>query len=443
MQLPLMLIINVSNAALGIMRQLVIMNVLGPIAFGIYNHYSVWINFGNYLDFGTNNGAVYKSLDLIKVRDFDGAKQIRQVIFKFTLVLGSLYLFIALTMIIAVKYFLLSCAFEDYIIALVLIAPLLMIQNILIVECRVQEKFVLFGSAILIGAMVSVLTVLIFGLGLSIDSVEIYVILTQCAVLTTIILILSNKEIKMGLVNINIKITFKKIKDLIIEGLPLTIQPILFVCHQAMDRIFYLNLMPQTQFGFYALGSALGSYLSIISSTFATRYSTKHISSTIESMSLEEYIRPIIITSVLVGALCLGFNLIAEKLFLYFLPKYGDGLELIYLTMCAYGLLFPILIILPLLMANNYKRIVIIQQIIIILTFWIAIKFLQGYDVTSKELAILTLSINLLFSLLMTNNVLALFKTTRIQKFIISVKIFMPYFTLAVIIPYTIFPALR
>lgn len=436
MQLPLMLIFNIGSAFLGMLRQFVIMNILSPITFGIYNFYSVWINFGNYLDFGTNNGVLYKSLEQIKMNDFNGAINTRQIIFKFTFILGCIYFLIALTMIIFFKLSYFSVAHERYIIALIFFAPLLLIHNMLIVECRIQEKFVLYGSAVFIGAMVALALIIVFAYGLDVDSVEVYVILSQFAVLISIISMMLNRDIRRSLVDIDVKIQFSIIKKIIIEGVPLTIQPILFVCHQSMDRILYINLMHQANFGFYALGSALGSYLSIISSTVATRYATKHISVKFDSMRLEDYLRPVIVTSIVVGLLCLGFNLIGERLLLNLLPKYVDGFNLIYLTMCAYGSLFPVLIIMPILMANNYKIIIIIQQLIIIITFCIATKFLQDIDVGSEVLAIMTLSFNLIFSLVMLNNAMTLFKAKRIQKFLTTMKIFMPYIALAIIIPY-------
>jgi O-antigen/teichoic acid export membrane protein len=426
MQLSLLLILNIANVGLGVIKQFLIIGLLNPVSYGLYNIYSVWINFGNYLDLSTNNGVLYKSLELNKEKKLKKSLNYRQVIFKFTLFISVIYVLIGILIVIFSEESLLNIVHKNILAALFFAAPILITHNLVIVECRIQEKFKLISASILIGTAISLLIFLLINKYRYTERVEFYVVITQLAVIVSTIIMIFNKDIREKLLNINCKMECNIILNVIKLGIPLTIQPILMVFHQSMDRIFYVMKMTSEQFGYYSFGAAIGSYLGIVASTIALKYSTEHMSKDISEMNLIDYIHPITIASIINGLICSIFIIFGQAAIKFILPQYGDGFDIIKNTLLAYSVLFPAVILMPMLMANKYKKKIIISQVVIIILFIL----FQNISMMSKGeeiyFPLITMIYNITIVFVLLINVFIIFKASGKEIIITTMKVYGP-----------------
>lgn len=322
-----------------LIRQIYIGATLNPIEFGFYNFMFLLLTYSNYADLGINNGALHESTRTKGSDDTVASRVSIENGFSATFFLG---------LVISVLIFGLSLVqiniVQEHQVILRL-ASLLIITTIVYnyyhIDLRVNERFSLLSSSIIVAAVAGLIFSIIFGEVYEKNNAEWMLFGWILGIGTAVIYLSMYIKLKPKL-----KIDYRLVTKFIRIGIPLTILPIILSTFFAIDRWVLVTIANPKMLGYYALGCTFGMALymipnslgTILLTTFLKNSGTKKIDNkTAESLL---FLNIAITASSYFMAIILGITLISIPFALHYIfPEYADGLQIITIVITAYTII--------------------------------------------------------------------------------------------------------
>ncbi len=229
---------------------------LGPYYMGIWSILQVILSYLNYLPLGVTDAATYKIPFYRGDSDKLSEEEIKNTAFSFIFLV---YLLSSIGLIIAAL--LLRKRYPpEVIVGLLALAVYIILQRLYafyLVVLRAYKNITVLAKSIIFDAVVNLL--LVFLLVRQFKIYGLYVAISILAALNTLFVHISTKY------NINFNFNFKRLKELVMFGLPLSLNGFLGEILKSLDRIMIASMMNLTFVGYYSVAVMGRNYISGLS----------------------------------------------------------------------------------------------------------------------------------------------------------------------------------
>ncbi|MFA6281675.1 MAG: oligosaccharide flippase family protein [Candidatus Omnitrophota bacterium] len=294
---------------------------LGPYYMGIWSILQVILCYITYLSLGVTDAAAYKIPFYRGSKDKSSEEEVKNTAFSFIFavsLLSSLGLIVA-ALLLRKKYPV------EVIVGLLSLAIYIILQrfySFYIILIRAYKNITVLSRSMIFDAIVNL--VLMFLIVKQFRLYGLYITISILAVLNTLFIYLSTKY------DLSFKFSFKRLKSLVLFGLPLSLNGFLDEILKSIDRIMIASMMGITAVGYYSVAIMGRNYISRLSAGVGV-VTIPHIQEiygkTKEIYDIKKFvIVPTLILSYLLPPF-LGAAYLASPLFVKLvLPQYTSGI---------------------------------------------------------------------------------------------------------------------
>lgn len=311
-----------------------------PLEFGIYSTCLLLKTYFSYIQLGSVNAFNRDYPQLVGAGNMKKAKQYRDTTFTYLL-----FVFVIISIVMSIVIFFvgyMSGTDGRYTYGLILCAFITatnVIESFLSSRVRIDGSFK-FTSLVIITELIAT------GIGFVIVPIVGYYALYLVAICGSVIGIIM--YYKRGISDIKLKINRVLLKMIIISGIPLLINNLIWTVVDSIDKFVILGFMDAERLGVYSIAQMAFSYMILIPSAMSQLFYV-NLGKIYGATGSKEQLNNAATNYTLVIASVISFFVLAayffmEPLVIMIMPKYGDGVKSAQILMLALAIYTPTMV---------------------------------------------------------------------------------------------------
>lgn len=368
---------------IGAFTGILVRRVLGPTMMGIWTALTVFLGYCLYGNLGIN-GALFKEIPFLMGKgQAELAQETQNIIFTFTLAIGTV-----LSVLIFIGSFIVKSFYPPVAIAglraVAVIVFLTFIYNFLLVSGRAYKKFIFLSKLAIVNEICMLVFVAALVLKFNIYGIFAAVILTLIINITYALWYLKPR--------LHMQFEKKRLFYLIRLGFSLVIWGVALNTVLSMDKIMAIKLLGAKALGFYSIAIMVFMFAFGAAKRFGTvmfPVMQEIYGASNQAASLEKYvIKPNLILSYLLPFFLGFFYLFVPVAVHYILPKYIEGIPSFKILMigCFFVSLTPMLYSF-LVAIDKQIKLSILTMISIAITVTLSLLFVRHYNMGIEGIA--------------------------------------------------------
>lgn len=311
-----------------------------PLEFGIYSTCLLLNTYFSYAQLGSLNAFNRDYPQLIGAKDDEKAKQYRDTTFTYLLLVYS-----TLSIVMSVVIYLsgiIKGVDQRYIFGMIFccfITATNVVENFLCSRVRIDGSF-RFTSLVILTELLA--TAVGFILVTQIGYYALYIVTILASVIGIAM------YYKRGISDINLKIDKFLLKSIIISGIPLLINNLIWTIVDSIDKFVILGFMDAERLGVYSIAQMAFSYMILIptamSQLFYVKLGKVYGASGSKGQLNHVAINYTLVIAAVMSFFVLGAYFFMEPLVVMIMPKYRDGVKSAQILMLALAIYTPTLV---------------------------------------------------------------------------------------------------